>query len=346
MVSAGRGFPLLWSPRGGRRLHLPRVTVRPQPLEVQGCRSQRAQGPAVPVPMSHLYAQLRSQPSMVPTTNPDEKRVVCGVSTRGDLASHRGSLQEEKPWEQGGSGGSSSDRALGGRSHPASISRQAQSHAVTLGRVSHSFTCCAERVREEPAPAVWHLLSIPYSFSLLYRTGQPEHSAPPPPEPTPPLTRGELLHVPFASWALLLAAWAGASLGDPFQHRDWDLPFQQGRWHPARTATFGHTALRILPPFPEFSEVLSCPRLLASIPTAGFPGHPVGLGAGSGGIPARGVSAPITTLCRYGTAPPAKPRPRVRAGLGRVNFFPVTSRWPLVLWKNKPSGNHISLIAV
>lgn len=132
----------------------------------------------------------------------------------------------------------------------------------------------------------------------------------------------------------------------PFQHRDWDLPFQQGRWHPARTATFGHTALRILPPFPEFSEVLSCPRLLASIPTAGFPGHPVGLGAGSGGIPARGASAPITTLCRYGTAPPAKPRPRVRAGLGRVNFFPVTSRWPLVLWKNKPSGNHISLIAV
>lgn len=45
-------------------------------------------------------------------------------------------------------------------------------------------------------------------------------------------------------------------------------------------------------PFPEFSEVLSCPRLLASIPTAGFPGHPVGLGAGSGGIPARGASAP------------------------------------------------------
>lgn len=33
----------------------------------------------------------------------------------------------------------------------------------------------------------------------------------------------------------------------PFQHRDWDLPFQQGRWHPARTATSGHTALRILP---------------------------------------------------------------------------------------------------
>lgn len=213
VVSAGRDFPLLWSPRGGRKLHLPRVAVRPHPLEVQGCRSQRAQGSAVPVPTSHLYAQLWSQLSTVPTTNPDEKRVVCGVSTRGDLASHRGSLQEEKPWEQGGNGGSSSDRALGEQSHPASISWQAQSHTVTPRRVSHS--CCAERVREKPAPAVWHLLSTPYSFSLLYGTGQPEHSAPPPPEPTPPLTRGELLHVPFASWASVLTAWAGASLEDP-----------------------------------------------------------------------------------------------------------------------------------
>lgn len=137
----------------------------------------------------------------------------------------------------------------------------------------------------------------------------------------------------------------------PFQHRDWDLPFQQGRWHPARTATFGHTALRILPlslNSPRSSAAHACWR--ASPPRA-FQAIPWGWGLAAAGFQHRVRVPPIATLCRplvcrHGMAPTAKPWPHVRAGLGWVNFFPVTSRWPLVLWKNKPSGNHISLIAV
>lgn len=39
------------------------------------------------------------------------------------------------------------------------------------------------------------------------------------------------------------------------------------------------------------------------------------------------------------TAPPAKPQPQ--AGAGWVNVFPITSHWPLVLWKKT---NHLVII--
>lgn len=41
----------------------------------------------------------------------------------------------------------------------------------------------------------------------------------------------------------------------------------------------------------------------------------------------------------HSTAPPAKPQPQ--AGAGWVNVFPITSHWPLVLWKKT---NHLVII--
>lgn len=194
-------------------------------------------------------------------------------------------------------------------------------------RVSHSSTHLQKDPVEEPTHAMQHLPNpwapllrvAPFLYLVLVWTlqeaGQPGCGASPPLETLARLTRRELPHRAVCQLGFAPTP-VRAGLGGlfpPFQHRLGtcsSLPHQSLPKPPHRATTgprwgFQPPHRSSAPPHPA----LQTPCVPAQ------PGH--------------------------GAASLAKPHPRAHAGAGRVNIFPVTSHWPLVLWK-KPK--HLVII--
>lgn len=148
----------------------------------------------------------------------------------------------------------------------------------------------------------------------LQEAGQPGCGASPPLESLPHLTRHELPHraVCQLGFAPTSSSWPGGTL-------------------PSLPALFGDMLS-----FPHQS-LPKTPHGATTTPRGGFqPPH----WSSTHGVRVSPRHPTLQTPCvpaqpRHSTAPPAKPQHHAQASVGWVNIFPVTSRWPLVLWKKQ-----------